>query len=133
MKLIQHKFLSKKEKISRLKNRFRNNESHNNWYSIFYFICGIHYILVIFFTKETFYDMRLKFIPNFKILYVYLLYYDSRYGNDIFLLKGNLSRIIISANYSFSHNPFFFFIIDFFIYIIIINIAYQNLSIDSFY
>ena len=56
--------------------------------------------------------MRLKFINPFTKFYMCIFY---------------------SANFSFSHDPFFFLIIVLFIYIIIINITYQNLNIDSFY
>ena len=134
------KFLTKIEKIARLKNLFRNNEAHYKFacyfFIVFLLICGLYYIIVIFFSqKETFYDMRLKLINPFLKFYMYIFYnMILDMGMAHFCLKGNVNRIIINAKCSFSNDPFFSFsLLAFFIYIIIINIVYQTFSNDSFY
>ena len=134
------KFLSKIEKITRLKNLFRNNESHYKFacyfFILFLLICGIYYILVIFFAqKDTFYDLKLKLINPFTKFYMYIFYnMILDMGMAHFCLKGNVNRIIINANCSFSHDPLFSFsLLITFIYVIIINIATQTFNTDSFY
>ena len=134
------KFLSKIEKITRLKNFFRNNESHYKFacyfFILFLLVCGIYYGLLIFFSqKEVFYDFKLKCVNPYTKFYMYVFYnMILDMGMAHFCLKGNVNRIIINANCSFSHDPLFSFsLLIAFIYVIIINIACQTFNTDSFY
>ena len=134
------KFLSYIEKLTRLKNFFRNNFSQYKIisYCLFFFfiISGIYFIFLIKVTnKQSFFDFKKKiFIYLFKF-FIYIAYnmiLDLSIVN--FCFKGNKNNIILDSSCSFKDN--FFTSICYiysFIYSTIMNFTIQIFHNDSFY
>ena len=134
------KYLLYIEKITRLKNLFRNSVYGYKaacyfLISILFFV-GIYYgILITQVTKKSFYDVKSKIINPFIKLYMYVFYnilLDM--GMAHFCFKGNINEIILGINCSFKSDPVFSIsLLICFVYVIVINIACQTFNIDSFY
>ena len=134
------KFLSKIEKVSRLKNLFRND--YNNYkltcyfFTFLLFLLGIYYILIIYsVTKQSFYDTKARIFNPFIKIFVFVLYnMILDMGLAHFCLKGKVNTIILDDKCSLKEDPFFSIsILITFIYSIIMNIACQIFNINSFY
>jgi len=134
------KFLSKIEKVFRLKNLFRND--YNNYkitcyfFTFFLFLSGIYYILITYsITKQSFYDTKARIINPFIKFFIYILYnMILDMGIAHFCLKGNVNTIILDDKCSLNEDPFFSFsILITFIYSILMNIVCQIFNVNSFY
>ncbi len=134
------KFLSKIEKVSRLKNLFRHD--YNNYkitcyiFTLIIFISGIYFILITYsVTKQSFYDTKARIVNPFIKFFIYILYnMILDMGIAHFCLKGKVNTIILDDKCSLKEDLFFSFsILITFIYSILMNIVCQIFNVNSFY
>ena len=134
------KFLSYIEKITRLKNYFRNNFSQFKIISYFLFfffiISGIYFFFLIKVkNKQSFFDFKKKIIIYIFKIFIYIAYnmiLDLSIVN--FCFKGNKNNIILDASCSFKDNIIssICYIYSFF-YSTFLNFTIQIFNNDSFY